>query len=85
MKKIKTRKWVIPYVILSATIFTGIAIWVQVTTGMELSSTLIVSVFGFLGGELGLLASVTKAKVRNESSDSYYGEEEGVDYSDVDN
>ena len=77
MKKISTRKWVIPYVILSATLFTGIAIWLQYKTGMELSPTLIGCVFGFLGGELGLLASVTKAKVRNG--------EEGVDGNDVDN
>ena len=77
MKKISTRKWVIPYVILSATLFTGVAIWLQYTTGMELSPTLIGCVFGFLGGELGLLASVTKAKVRSG--------EEGVDSDDVDN
>ena len=76
-KKVSTRKWVIPYVILSATIFTIVAIWLQYKTGMELSPTLIGCVFGFLGGELGLLASVTKAKVRNG--------EEGVEYDDVDN
>lgn len=71
-KKISTRKWLIPYIIISATIFTIIAIWLQYVTGMELSPTLIGCVFGFLGGELGLLASVTKSKVRNE-----YSNEEG--------
>ena len=77
MKKIKTRKWLIPYIVISATLFTAVAIWLQYATGMELSPTLIGCVFGFLGGELGLTASITKAKVRSG--------EEGVDNDDVDN
>lgn len=71
-KKISTRKWLIPYIVLGATTFTVVAIWLQYN-GVELSSTLIACVFTFLGGELGLSASITKAKVRN---DYYYMEEE---------
>ena len=74
-KKVSTRKWLIPYIVISATIFTIVAIWLQYVTGMELSPTLIGCVFGFLGGELGLMASVTKAKVRNEYSEDEEGEQ----------
>lgn len=74
-KKISTRKWLIPYIVLGATTFTVVAIWLQYK-GIELSPTLIACVFTFLGGELGLSASITKAKVRND----YYSEdEEGED------
>ena len=77
MKKIKTRKWLIPYIVISATTFTVVAIWLQYQ-GIELSPTLIACVFTFLGGELGLTASITKAKVRNSTNDME-GEEEYVD------
>lgn len=79
MKKIKTRKWLIPYIVISATTFTGIAIWLA-WNGIELSPTLIACVFTFLGGELGLTASITKAKVRSGTNNT-----EGEEYNDVDN
>ena len=68
MKKISTRKWLIPYIVISATTFTAVAIWLA-WNGIELSPTLIGCVFTFLGGELGLTASITKAKVRNGAND----------------
>lgn len=69
-KKRSTRKWVIPLVITSIFAFTGIAIWLQYATSTELSSTLITCFYGFCGGELWLLASITKTKTKNGNSEN---------------
>lgn len=69
-KKRSTRKWVIPLVIISIFAFTGIAIWLQYATSTELSSTLITCFYGFCGGELWLLASITKTKTKNGNSEN---------------
>ena len=69
-KKHSTRKWVIPLVIGSIFIFTAIAIWLQYATSTELSSTLITCFYGFCGGELWLLASITKTKTKNDNSEN---------------
>ena len=66
MKK-NTRKWVIPLCIVSIMVFTGVAIWLQFTTSIELSPTLITCFFGFFGGELFMLASIKKAEMRKET------------------
>ena len=62
-KKFQLSKLIIPFVILSIFAFTGIAIWLQFSMQMELSSTLITCFFGFMGGELWMLASIKKAKI----------------------
>lgn len=67
-KKRGTRRWVIPLVILSIFTFTGVAIWLQYATGLELSPTLITCFYGFCTGELWLLASITKTKVKNKEN-----------------
>lgn len=67
-KKRGTRRWVIPLVILSIFTFTGVAIWLQYVTGIELSPTLITCFYGFCTGELWLLASITKTKVKNKEN-----------------
>lgn len=67
-KKRGTRRWVIPLVILSIFTFTGVAIWLQYVTGLELSPTLITCFYGFCTGELWLLASITKTKVKNKEN-----------------
>ena len=78
MKKRHMSKIIIPFVIVSIFTFTGIAIWLQYTTGVELSSTLIISFYGFCTGELWLLASIKKTKVKNTSTnDSECEESEG--------
>lgn len=69
-KKRSTRKWVIPLVITSIFAFTGIAIWLQYATSTELSSTLITCFYGFCGGELWLLASITKTKTKNDNGEN---------------
>ena len=67
-KKRGTRRWVIPLVILSIFTFTGVAIWLQYVTGLELSPTLITCFYGFCTGELWLLASITKTKVKKKEN-----------------
>lgn len=67
-KKIKTSAWVIPFVIFSLFSFTGIAIYVQIRTGIELSPTLITCFFAFCTGELWMLASIKKSKLKNGDS-----------------
>lgn len=64
-KKVSTSHWVIPFVIFSLFGFTAIAVYVQIRTGIELSSTLITCFFAFCTGELWMLASIKKAKLKN--------------------
>lgn len=78
-KKHSMSRLIIPFVILSIFGFTGIAIYVQLFTSMELSPTLITCFYGFCTGELWMLASIKKTKVKNInvlSSDELGNEEE---------
>ena len=68
-KKKSTGKWVVPFVIFSIFLFTGVAVWLQYKTGIELSPTLITCFYGFCGGELWCLASIKKSKVVNNYKD----------------
>ena len=67
-KKISTSAWVIPFVIFSLFSFTGIAVFVQIKTGIELSPTLITCFFAFCTGELWMLASIKKSKIKGGDS-----------------
>ena len=67
-------KLIVPFVILSIFSFTGLAIWLQFCGHMELSSTLITCFFGFCTGELWMLASIKKAKIKNH----YDIDEDGI-------
>lgn len=60
-------KKIIPFVILSIFTFTGIAIYVQYKTGMELSSTLITCFFGFCTCELWNITSIKKVKIKHQN------------------
>jgi hypothetical protein len=60
-------KWIVPFVIISIFIFTGMAIYLQFVTSVELSSTLILSFYGFCTGELWMLSSIKKAKIKKPS------------------
>ena len=64
-KKFHIGKWIVPFVILSIFIFTGLAMYVQIVSGIELSPTLIGCFFGFCTGELWMLASIKKKKIVN--------------------
>ena len=61
------RNIIVPFVIISIFTFTGVAIWLQYMTSIELSSTLITCFFGFCGGELWVLGSIKKAKIKKET------------------
>lgn len=68
-KKFHLSKWVIPFVIVSLFSFTGLAVYVQLMTSMELSATLITCFFAFCTGELWMLASIKKTKIKNHFAD----------------
>lgn len=68
-------KWIVLFIILSIFIFTGFAIYLQFVTSVELSSTLIVSFYGFCTGELWLLASIKKTKINTPSNTSESSED----------
>ena len=72
-KKVSTSHWVIPFVIFSLFGFTAIAVYVQIKTGIELSSTLITCFFAFCTGELWMLASIKKTKLKNVNGSSTLG------------
>ena len=64
-KKFRMSKLIVPFVIVSIFSFTGLAIWLQFSGHMELSSTLITCFFAFCGTELLALASIEKTKIKN--------------------
>ena len=64
-KPIHLTKWIVPFVIISIFTFTGLAMWVQIRSGIELSASLITCFFAFCTGELWMLASIKKTKINN--------------------
>lgn len=68
----RTSKRIIMFVIVAIFVFTGLAIWTQVKTGMELSPTLITCFFTFCTGELWMLASIKKSKLKTGQKDNQY-------------
>lgn len=62
-KKMDTSMKIVLTSIIFTTIFTIIAIAIQIMTGQELSSTLITCVFGYWGVELGSLAMIRRKKL----------------------
>lgn len=68
-KKMTLSRLIIPFVIVSLFIFTGLAIYLQFVTSVELSATLITCFFGFCTGELWMMASIKKTKIKNQFID----------------
>lgn len=68
-KQIHLTKWIVPFVIVSIFTFTGLAMWVQIKSGVELSASLITCFFAFCTGELWMLASIKKTKINNNFVD----------------
>lgn len=68
-KAIHLTKWIVPFVIVSIFTFTGLAMWVQIKSGIELSASLITCFFAFCTGELWMLASIKKTKINNNFVD----------------
>lgn len=68
-KQIHLTKWIVPFVIVSIFTFTGLAMWVQIKSGVELSASLITCFFAFCTGELWMLASIKKTKINNKFVD----------------
>ena len=74
-KKKGMSRVLVPFIVISIFIFTGVAIWLQYRTGVELSSTLIMSFFGFCSSELFMLAGIKKTKVKNDYNTNNNDEE----------
>lgn len=72
MKHSRTSKLIIFFVIASIFTFTGLAMWVQIRTGVELSPTLITCFYAFCTGELWMLASIKKSKLNNGQKSRAY-------------
>ena len=68
-KKFHMSKLIVPFVILSLFSFTGLAIYLQFVTQVELSSTLITCFFAFCTGELWMLASIKITKIKSTDID----------------
>lgn len=67
-KTISTSKWVIPFVIFSIFFFTAVAVFVQIRTNIELSPTLITCFYAFCTGELWMLASIKKTRIKGDNA-----------------
>lgn len=71
-KKIKTSKLMLALSIISISIYTGVSLWIQYCTGVEVSTTLTTCVFIFFGTELLSLAGIKITKVKtNYGADVY--------------
>ena len=68
-KKFHMSKLIVPFVILSLFSFTGLAIYLQFVTQVELSSTLVTCFFAVCTGELWMLASIKKTKIKSTDID----------------
>lgn len=71
-KHSRTSKLIIFFVIASIFTFTGLAMWVQIRTGVELSPTLITCFYAFCTGELWMLSSIKKSKLNNGQKSRAY-------------
>ena len=69
-----TSKKIILFIILSIFGFTGLAIYVQLKIGVELSPTLITCFYAFCTGELWMLATIKKSKLKNGQKTNDYKE-----------
>ena len=68
----KTSKKIIIFIILSIFIFTGLAMAIQLKTVVELSPTLITCFYAFCTGELWMLASIKKSKLKTGQKGTEY-------------
>lgn len=69
-KKFSMGRLIVPFVIISIFSFTGLAIWLQYKINMELSATLITCFFAFCTGELWMLSSIKRAKIKANDIDA---------------
>ena len=68
----KTSKKIIIFVIASIFVYTSLSMLLQFKTGLEISPTLTTCYFGFCTGELWMLASIKKSKLRTGQKDTEY-------------
>jgi len=78
-KKLSTRKWVLPAIIVAVIIYALFDVILQITTGSEISPTLTTCWFTFWAVELWNLASITKKKVDTDYENSFPANVKGED------
>lgn len=71
----RTSKVIIAFVIVSLFAYTGLAMFVQIKSGVELSPTLTTCFFAFCTGELWMLSTIKKAKLNNGQKARAYDSE----------
>lgn len=67
-----TSKKLIAFIVAAIFSFTGIAVYVQLKIGVELSPTLITCFYAFCTGELWMLATIKKSKLKNGQKTNDY-------------
>lgn len=67
-----TSKRILFLVILSIFVFTGLAMYVQIKSGIELSPTLTTCFYAFCTGELWMLSNIKKSKLKSGQKDEQY-------------
>ena len=87
VKHSKTSKRIVFFVIASIFTFTGLAMYVQIKSGIELSPTLTTCFYAFCTGELWMLSNIKRSKLKtgqkNEQySSNQYGEKTNEDSND---
>lgn len=78
-KRFHMSKLLVPFIVLSIFTFTGIAVWVQLKLGIELSSTLITCFFAFMGSELVAMASIKKTKIKIDANNNGIDDTEEIE------
>lgn len=72
VKHSKTSKRIVFFVIISIFTFTGLAMYVQIKSGIELSPTLTTCFYAFCTGELWMLSSIKRSKLKNGQKEEQY-------------
>ena len=68
----KTSKKIIIFIICSLFTYTAVSMWLQYKTSVEVSPTLTTCYFAFCTGELWMLASIKKSKLKTGQKDTEY-------------
>ena len=81
VKHSKTSKRIVFFVIFSIFTFTGLAMYVQIKSGIELSPTLTTCFYAFCTGELWMLSNIKRSKLKNGQKDEQYSTNQSNDNS----
>ena len=72
VKHSKTSKRIVFFVIVAIFTFTGLAMYVQIKSGIELSPTLTTCFYAFCTGELWMLSNIKRSKLKSGQKNEQY-------------